>query len=65
VEELEALEAVDKINCNMSSLEERLIPSTLALDWSAFMPSILESNSRFNELVDASHDTALVAVSNS
>jgi hypothetical protein len=64
VEELEALEAVNEINCNMLSLEEGLMPSTLALDWSAFMPSILEGNSEFNELMGASHDTAPVAVSN-
>jgi hypothetical protein len=32
VEKLEALEAVDKINYNISSLKEGLIPSTLALD---------------------------------
>jgi hypothetical protein len=32
VEELEALEVVNKINCNISSLEEGLIPSTLALN---------------------------------
>jgi hypothetical protein len=32
MKELEALEAVNKINCNMSSLEEGLMPSTLALD---------------------------------
>jgi hypothetical protein len=48
----------------MSSLEEGLMPGTLALDWSAFMPSILKSNSRFDELMGASHDTALVAVGN-
>jgi hypothetical protein len=65
VEKLEALEAVNKINRDMLSLEEGLMPSTLALDWSAFMPSILKSNSRFNKLIGASHDTALVAVSNS
>jgi hypothetical protein len=64
VEELEALEAVDKINCNMSSLEEGLIPGTLALDWSVFMPSILKGDSGFDELIGALHDTALVAVSN-
>jgi hypothetical protein len=28
------------------------------------MPSILKGNSRFNELIGASHNTALVAVSN-
>jgi hypothetical protein len=65
VKKLEALEAVDKINCDMSSLEEGLIPSTLALDWSAFMPSILKGDSGFNELIGASHDTAPVAVGNS
>jgi hypothetical protein len=65
VEELEALKAVDKINCDMSSLEEGLMPGTLALDWSAFMLSILKGDSGFNELIGASHDTALVAVSNS
>jgi hypothetical protein len=32
VDELEALEAVDAINCDMLSLEEGLIPGTLALD---------------------------------
>jgi hypothetical protein len=32
VEELEALEAVNEINYNISSLEEGLIPSTLALN---------------------------------
>jgi hypothetical protein len=64
VEELEALEAVDKINRDMSSLEEKLMPGTLALNWSAFMPSILKGNSRFDKLVGASHNTALVAVSN-
>jgi hypothetical protein len=64
VEELEALKAVNKINRDMSSLEEGLMPSTLALDWSAFIPSILEGNSRFNKLMGASHDTAPVAVSN-
>jgi hypothetical protein len=64
VEELEALEAVNEINCDMSFLEEGLMPGTLALDWSAFMPSILKGNSGFNELIGALHDTALVAVSN-
>jgi hypothetical protein len=65
VEKLEALEAVDKINRDMLFLEEELISSTLALDWSVFMPSILKGNSGFNELIGALHDTALVAVSNS
>jgi hypothetical protein len=65
VEELEALEAVDEINRDMSSLEEGLMPGTLALDWSAFMPSILEGDSGFDELMGASHDTAPVAVGNS
>jgi chemotaxis regulatin CheY-phosphate phosphatase CheZ len=64
VEELEALEAVDEINRDMSSLEEELMPGTLTLDWSAFMPSILKGDSRFNELISASHDTAPVAISN-
>jgi hypothetical protein len=32
VEELEALEVVDEINRDMSSLEEGLMPSTLALN---------------------------------
>jgi hypothetical protein len=32
VEKLEALEAVNEINCDMSSLEEGLMPGTLALD---------------------------------
>jgi hypothetical protein len=64
VEELEALKAVDKINCDMLSLEEGLMPGTLALNWSAFMLSILKGDSGFNKLVGASHDTALVAVSN-
>jgi hypothetical protein len=32
VEELEALEVVDEINRDMSSLEEGLMPGTLALD---------------------------------
>jgi hypothetical protein len=48
----------------MLSLEEGLMPGTLALDWSAFMPSILKGDSGFDELVGALHDTALVAVSN-
>jgi hypothetical protein len=48
----------------MSFLEEELMPSTLALNWSAFMPSILKGDSGFNKLIGASHDTALVAISN-
>jgi hypothetical protein len=64
VEELEALEAVNEINCDMLFLEEGLMSGTLALDWSVFMPSILKGNSKFNELIGALHNTALVAVGN-
>jgi hypothetical protein len=60
VDKLEVLEAVDAINRDMSSLEEGLMPGTLALDWSAFMLSILKGDSGFDELIGASHDTAQV-----
>ncbi len=61
VEEIEALEAVEGINRDVSQLEDGLMPGSLALDWSAFMPSVLEGDPGF-PLLD---DTATQAVGSS
>jgi Na+-translocating ferredoxin:NAD+ oxidoreductase RnfC subunit len=47
VEDIEALEAVEGINRDVAQLEEGLMPGSLALDWSAFMPSVLEGDPDF------------------
>lgn len=44
VEDIEALEAVDAINQEVLLLEDGLMPGTSALDWSTFMPSVLEGD---------------------
>jgi hypothetical protein len=65
VEEIEALEAIDAVNRDMAVLEEGMMLGTLALDWSAYMPSVLEGDSSFDEAFGASHDTARVDVGSS
>jgi hypothetical protein len=65
VEEIEALEAVDGINQEVSLLEDGLMPGTSSLDWSAFMPSFLEGDSGFEELMGASPGTAQVVAGSS
>jgi hypothetical protein len=65
VEEIEALEAVDGINQEVSLLEDGLMPGTSSLDWSAFMPSFLEGDSGFEELMGASPSTAQVVAGSS
>lgn len=50
VEDLEALEAVEGINRDVAQLEGGLMPGSLALDWSAFMPSVLEGDPDFLSL---------------
>lgn len=65
VEEIEALEAIDAVNRDMAVLEEGMMPGTLALDWSAYMPSVLEGDPSFDEAFGVSHDTARVDVGNS
>jgi hypothetical protein len=52
------LEAVDRINQEVSLLKDGLMLGTLLLNWSAFMPSFLKGNSRFEELMGASLNTA-------
>jgi hypothetical protein len=54
VEDIEALEAVDEINREVAILEDGLMPGTLALDWSAFMPSFLEGDPGFDGTVPIS-----------
>jgi hypothetical protein len=49
---------VDRINQEVSFLKDRLMLGTLSLNWSAFMPSFLKSNSGFEELMGASPGTA-------
>jgi hypothetical protein len=49
VEEIEALEAAEAINREVSMLDEGLMPGSLALDWSAFMPSYLDGDPGFDE----------------
>ena len=61
VEDIKALKAVDGINYEVSYLKNRLMPGSLALDWSAFIPSALDSNPEFL-LLD---DTATQAVGSS
>lgn len=61
VEDLEALEAVEGINRDVAQLEEGLMPGSLALDWSAFMPSVLEGDPGFPSF----DDTATGAVGSS
>jgi hypothetical protein len=62
VEKIKALEAVEDINREVNLLEGSLIPGTSALDWGAFMPSCLESNPGFDELLSVSPNTAPPAV---
>jgi hypothetical protein len=57
VEEIEALEAVDGINQEVSLLEDGLMPGTSSLNWSAFMSSYLKGDSGFEELIGASPGT--------
>lgn len=52
VEDIEALDAVDGINRDVAQLEEGLMPGSLALDWSAFMPSVLEGDPEFPSFDD-------------
>jgi hypothetical protein len=63
VEEIKALEAVDRINQEVSLLKDRLMLGTLLLNWSAFIPSFLEGNSGFKKLIGASPSTAQVVTS--
>jgi hypothetical protein len=65
VEELEALEAINAVNRDIAVLEEGMMLGTLALDWSAYMPSVLKGDPSFDEAFSASHNTARVDVSNS
>jgi hypothetical protein len=65
VEEIEALEAVDGINQEVSLLKDGLMPGTSSLDWSAFMPSFLKGDSGFEELMGASPGTAQVVAGSS
>jgi hypothetical protein len=65
VEEIEALEAVEDINCEVNLLEGGLMPGTSALDWGAFMLSCLEGDPGFDELLGVPPNTALPAVSSS
>jgi hypothetical protein len=41
-EELERLEAEEALGLEVANLEDGLMPGSLALDWSAFMPSELD-----------------------
>lgn len=52
VEDIEALEAVEDINRDVAQLEGGLMPGSLALDWSAFMPSVLEGDPEFPSFDD-------------
>ncbi|CAI6340399.1 unnamed protein product [Periconia digitata] len=54
VEEIEALEALEGLNKDVGNLEDGLMPGTLALDWSSYMPSVLEGDPLFDEAVLAS-----------
>lgn len=51
VEDLEALEAMEWANQEVSTLEGGLMPGTSALDWSVFMPTFLEGDPGFAEAV--------------
>ena len=51
VDDIEALEAVEGINCEVAQLEGGLMPGSSALDWSVFMPSCLEGDPGFDEFV--------------
>lgn len=63
VEEIEALEAVEGINRDVMQLENGLMPGSSALDWSAFMPSVLEGDPGFDESLFG--DIGSTAVGNS
>jgi Na+-translocating ferredoxin:NAD+ oxidoreductase RnfC subunit len=52
VEDIEALEAIEGINHDVAQLEDGLMPGSLALDWSAFMPSVLEGDPSFPSFED-------------
>lgn len=65
VEEIEALESLEAVNRDVGFLEEGLMPGTLALDWSAFMPSFLDGDPGFDVSLDAPHDTAKAGVGSS
>ena len=50
VEEIKALEVVKDINCKVAHLEDSMMPSTLALDQSVFMPTYLGDKPKFANL---------------
>lgn len=53
VEDIEALEAGESLNAEMRNLEEGMMPGTLALDWSAYMPTYLEGDPEFEAMLAA------------
>jgi hypothetical protein len=61
VEDIEALEASKGLNREIALLEDGIIPGTLALDWSAYMLSFLDSDPSFDDLVVDSYGTVLAA----
>jgi hypothetical protein len=61
VEEIEALEASKGLNREIALLEDRIMPGTLALDWSAYMLSFLDGDPSFDGLVVDLYGTVLVA----
>ena len=51
VEDIEALEAIEWANREVSTLEGGLMLGTPALDWSVFMPTFLEGDPRFAKAI--------------
>lgn len=64
VEDIIALEAINTVNQEIGLLEDSIMPSTLALNQSAFMPSVLKVDLGFNKAFGASR-TAQASVGNS
>lgn len=48
IEEIESLEEAESLNREIANINNGLMPGTLALDWSAFMPSTLEGDPGFS-----------------
>ena len=51
MEEIEALEAMEWANREVSVLEGGLMPGTPALDWSVFTPTFVEGEPGFAEAI--------------
>ena len=58
IKDIKALKAVKGINWDVAQLEDGLMPGTLALDQSAFMPSVLEGDLGFPSLKNTRAEAA-------